>query len=178
MGKTEHLITEDDLKTRRLIYNIIHNKPGIHFRELERETKLASGTLQYHLHVMIKSGLITEIKDGNYTRYYTTDVSLTPWDKKVLGALQRELRRGIILFILENPDCEHRDIVRRFKVSAPTITYHIKALLKDNILESYGDTRMQKYRVKNPNRVVNLLLIYRHSFIDSMIDAFLDAWFK
>jgi DNA-binding transcriptional ArsR family regulator len=84
----------------------------------------------------------------------------------------------MILFILEHPGCENREIARRFVVSAPTITYHLKRLLAAGVVKAEGDTRMQRYSLVDRTRAVEVMLAYRKSFVDSMIDAFLDGWLK
>jgi predicted transcriptional regulator len=168
----------NDIISRKKMYGIIYGRPGIHFRELERETGFASGTVQYHLGEMVRSGLLTEVKEGHYTRYYIAQMPLSPQDKKLMSALRRELPRGMILFILEHPGCENREIARRFVVSAPTITYHLKRLLAAGVVKAEGDTRMQRYSLVDRTRAVEVMLAYRKSFVDSMIDAFLDGWLK
>ena len=52
----------------------------------------------------------------------------------------------------------------------------LKRLVADGIVGSEGDTRMQKYFIKEPERVMELLVTFRTSFVDKMVDALLDAW--
>lgn len=168
----------DDIRSRRKIYRLIRETPGIHFRELLRETGFASGTLQYHLNEMVRSEILTESKDEHYTRYFIKESPLSISDKTILKQLRKELPRGIILFILQNPGCENRDLKRHFSVSSATISYHMKRLIRNSIIISEGDTRMQRYSVSEPGRVLELLLMFRSSFLDEMVDALLESWVR
>jgi predicted transcriptional regulator len=49
-----------DLETRKRIYTLIKNRPGIYLRELERETGFTIGQLTYHLPIMVKANLISQ----------------------------------------------------------------------------------------------------------------------
>lgn len=42
------------LETRRKIYNLILNYPGLHEREIARKLNLSLSTLDYHLHYLEK----------------------------------------------------------------------------------------------------------------------------
>ncbi|HLC76566.1 MAG TPA: winged helix-turn-helix transcriptional regulator, partial [archaeon] len=55
-----------DLEVRRRIYDCIVGSPGLHFREIQRRTNLATGSLDYHLHFLHKNGIIRTERDKNY----------------------------------------------------------------------------------------------------------------
>ncbi|MBI4174683.1 MAG: transcriptional regulator, partial [Candidatus Aenigmarchaeota archaeon] len=59
-----------NLEARRQIYNVIVESPGLHFREIQRRTALATGSLDYHIHFLHKNGMIRTERDKNYVRYY------------------------------------------------------------------------------------------------------------
>ena len=42
------------LTPRDKIYSIIVQNPGLHFREIQRRTNIATGALQYHLEYLKK----------------------------------------------------------------------------------------------------------------------------
>jgi len=49
--------------TRVQIYNFITNNPGINFRGICNSLTLPIGVVQYHLAVLMKSGLVSNCKD-------------------------------------------------------------------------------------------------------------------
>ncbi|MCK4365849.1 MAG: winged helix-turn-helix transcriptional regulator [Thermoplasmatales archaeon] len=50
-----------ELETRRQIYNIILENPGLHLRELSRRTNLSFGGLRHHLNYF---GIMILLKGG------------------------------------------------------------------------------------------------------------------
>ncbi len=59
-----------ELETRKKIYTLIKNRPGIYLRELERETGFTMGQLTYHLSLLVKANLIKEEIAGRFRRFY------------------------------------------------------------------------------------------------------------
>lgn len=51
-----------EVGTRRRIYELIRDAPGIHMRELERRMGLMIGNLQYHLHYLEKTQFGISVK--------------------------------------------------------------------------------------------------------------------
>ncbi len=82
----------------------------------------------------------------------------------------------MILYLMENPGSENRDLTRHFTVSSATISYHLKRLSMDEVIVSSGDTRMQRYSIKEPDRVIELILAFRSSFVDRVIDMLIESW--
>ena len=64
-----------ELEKRREIFDIVRKNSGCHFREIERRSKIAHGTLKYHLGFLARHGLIVEKKDGNNVRYFSKSLS-------------------------------------------------------------------------------------------------------
>ena len=56
--------------TRTQIYNYIEGNPGIQFRGICSALSLPVGLAQYHLGVLIKSGIVSFIRDGKYKRFF------------------------------------------------------------------------------------------------------------
>lgn len=59
-----------ELDTRRRIYRHLQKVPGAHMREIGRDLEIPMGTLEYHLHYLVKAGLLTTRQDARYTRYF------------------------------------------------------------------------------------------------------------
>jgi len=52
----------ENLDTRKRLIALIRDQPGIHFRELHRQSGLAMGELEYHLGILEKMEIITKKK--------------------------------------------------------------------------------------------------------------------
>ena len=96
------MITKNDvlnLKTRRKIYYLIHEHPGLHLREISRKTNISFGGLRYHLDFLLKKELIVTKSNGRYIRYYAPH-KIGKKDQELLEILRQEIPRKIILLLL------------------------------------------------------------------------------
>lgn len=87
------------LETRRQIYNIILENPGLHLRGLSRRTNLSFGGLRHHLNYLKKQEYIVTKSDPRYTRYYVSK-KVGKKDKELLNLLRQEVPRKIVLLLI------------------------------------------------------------------------------
>ena len=87
------------LKARKIIYNYILERPGLHFRELSRELKIPKSTLEYHLSYLKKLELIKAKSNGRYHRYYAMK-QVGRIDKEILNVLRQEVPLKIVILLL------------------------------------------------------------------------------
>ncbi len=167
-----------DLETRKTLYELIRKNPGLHYRELERRSGLVSGTLEYHLQYLEERQLIAADARKGFTRYFVKKAQLTSHDKQIIGYLRQELPRGIILFLIQHRDSNQRTIAEHFDVSRPTISYHIRSMENAGVVESERRGRSKHYRILDTQRVVDLLLCFRQSFVDVLVDSFFEFWYR
>ncbi|RTZ59296.1 MAG: hypothetical protein DSZ32_05500 [Gammaproteobacteria bacterium] len=93
-------------------------------------------------------------------------------DKKYLAMLRQEIPRLIVLHLLMHPDSSHGELRPHFMISPSTLSYHLKKLVDAGILVKESG----KYRVKDEDRVAKVLITYRQTFMDAMVDAFIRFW--
>ncbi len=167
---------EFDLETRRKIYELIKKSPGIHFREIERRLKIAVGNLQYHLRYLEKKNLIRSDQDGEYIRYFPKDCQLDDVDKKILSFLRRRTSRRILVYLLNNPNANNKDVSKAVRLSPSTISWHLNKLVEAGIVEKRKEGRESYFEVKDPERIVKLLITYKESFLDRLVEGFVEAW--
>jgi len=88
-----------ELETRRQIYNLILEYPGLHFREITRKINLSTGNVRYHLNYLIKSDFLVTKTDKRYTRYYASN-KIGRKDKNMMNLLRQVVPRKIVLLLL------------------------------------------------------------------------------
>ena len=96
------------LDVRRKIYEIVEQSPGLHFREIQRRSGLAVGSLQYHLDYLQKHHILRTQNEGKFVRYYAVRGpqveeanDQTQAGQKTMAFLRHESTRKIILFLLK-----------------------------------------------------------------------------
>ena len=155
---------------RRRIYTYIKANPGIHFRKMQRDLSLAVGQLDFHLNSLIKNELIVKETAGGNARYYVRD-RFSREEKVMMSALRRDIPRGIVLHLLENPDDTPSRILRYFKFTNATLSYHLRRLEKAGVLEAEMIGRERHYRVRDPELVNLLLISYSTTLVDTIVDG-------
>ena len=167
---------EFELETRKRVYDQIRKSPGIHFRELERRLELVVGSLQYHIHYLEKKNLIRAQTDGDYVRYFARDMSLNEIDRKILSLLRRSGCRHILIQLLNNPDLNNKQLSQALGLSASTISWNLNILIEAGIIERKKIGRTSNFIIVDPSAVCKLLICYKESFLDALVDGFIEMW--
>lgn len=164
-----------ELDTRKRIYEYLQGKPGAHMREIGREVEIPMGTLEYHLHYLVKADLLVTRQDGRYTRYFATG-ELSRREKDVLAVLRQKVPRQVAAHLLLEPGSSHGQLLTKFELSASTLSFHIKKLLRDDIVRQEKSGRENLYTVNEPELIARVLITHQASFFDNVIDRFADVW--
>jgi len=165
-----------ELPTRKKLYREIKKAPGIHFRELKRRTGFAIGALQYHLDVMEKASLVRKHKQGKFIRYFLVQGEHSESEKITLSLLREESVRKIMLLLIEKKRATNRQLARFLDLAPSTISFHVQKLLKAGIVEKRRTPKRTFFVLLNPNESKALLINYRKSFLDSLVDSFVEMW--
>lgn len=167
---------ELELETRKRIYDQIKKAPGVHFRELQRRLELEVGNLQYHIHYLEKRNLIKASNDGNYVRYFVRDRSLNETERKILSLLRRSSCRHILIQLLNNPNLNNKELSKAVDLSPSTISWNLNKLVEAGIIERTKTGRISTFAVVDPLTVHELLICYKESFLDTLVDGFIEMW--
>jgi predicted transcriptional regulator len=165
------------LSRRRTIFTHISKNPGTYLREMERELSLSVGDLQYHLYQLEKAGLISPHEEGREKRYFVKE-EVAPMDRKVLSIIKMKTPRRIVIFLMLNPDSSFREILAEFKFTKGALSFHLKRLIKAEIVVKGKRENESIYRVTDEERIGQVLITYKSSIIDEALDGFIDVWTK
>ena len=163
------------LETRKKIFELIEKRPGLHKREIARAMGMSLSTIDYHLHHMEKKGLVEARLDGKYKRYFIRKEGKKE-DKRIFSMLRQEVPRRILLFLISHPKAIHKEICEHIGKAPSTISFHMKKLIKEGLVEEIAMGKEKAYVVKDEEKVIDLLITYRESFVDRAVDRFIDAW--
>ena len=163
------------LDTRRKIYKTIESSPGLHFREIQRRTGMAIGSLQYHLEQLEKKNLIRAQKETKFIRYYAVRQTLIA-DKNLISLLRQDSVRKIVIFLLENKAVNNQKLSKAIGLSPSTTSWHMEKLLSTGVAEKRKRGRKTFFKISNPGEVASILVGYKKSFIDELVDNFAEVW--
>jgi predicted transcriptional regulator len=166
-----------ELDTRKRIYSLIESTPGVHFREISRRLEIPMGVVEYHLHFLLKKDMIIARKEGRYKRYYT-EGKVGSRDKRVLAFLRKDVPRKILMYLMLEPGSRHRDLKDELKISGSTLTFHLKKMIKKEVVKEEESDGSKRFYVVDPEAVSRTLISYKRSFMDDLVDSFTETWME
>lgn len=169
------------LDVRRKIYEIIEQSPGLHFREIQRRSTLAVGSLQYHLDYLQKHHIIRTQAEGKFVRYYAvrgvqvhTEADAAQHGQKTMAFLRHESTRKIILFLLKENRANNERIAQEINLSPSTTSWHLDKLVENGVLRREREGRKTFFILIHPESARHLLVTFRQGFFDQAVDNFVD----
>lgn len=164
------------LSVRQRVYDAVRRFPGIHVRELERQTGESATLCQYHLEKLVGEKFVEGHEQGGYLRYFPTSrgksASVTPQDQAILGLLRENVPLHIVLVLLDEEPLSHTEIVEKVSVAKSTVSYHLAKLAEGGIVDREPGTR--RLKLVDREHTYRLLLTYRPT--PTLIDAFAQLW--
>ncbi len=133
---------------RRYLYRTIQERPGLHFRELQRASGYGNGALLYSLRILASSKLIrSEAVQGRRHYYAVASVEFHEQDALLHGLRARRLARVLAPF-QDSDEILRRDLVRHMEdigESRATAYRLVKRLTEAQVLE--GESALQLKRI-------------------------------
>ncbi|MFA5945006.1 MAG: hypothetical protein WC876_11145 [Candidatus Thermoplasmatota archaeon] len=170
-----------DLAARRTVYGVIEAFPGLHLSEVARQAGLAPNHAKYHVLYLERHGLVSASEEGGLLRCFPRiegrlgpQEAIQAQDKTILAVLRQAVPLHATLLLLDRGEATHGDLDAVIPVSRTTLHYHMGKLEAARIVEGRREGRTRVYRLREPDRVLGLLLRYRPP--DALVQGFLEAW--
>ncbi len=151
---------------REAVISAMRSNPGIHFRELQRKTRIATGQIQYHLYQLEKSGLISVKDDGKLKRYFLID-STGFEERKLILYLRSNNTRSILYKLMLEGESALPVLVGKGR-SSKKFEDVITLLKNDQIVGVDRKDGIEYISLKNPAQILEIMKKYKQSFIDSL----------
>jgi len=165
-----------ELDTRKNIYEIVRENPGLHFREIKRKTGLAIGSLQYHLGYLEKHSVLKSKKDGRFVRYYTLRNYSEEEKPDEFAILRNKAMKKIVLFLIHSKRATLPKVAANINLSLPTTSIYLKKLTIKGIVRRKRWRGKINFSLIDDRRLKEVLTEYKASFIDSLVDEFVKIW--
>ncbi len=162
------------LKSRRTIFGHISSNPGTYLREMETALGLSVGDLQYHLGQLEKAKLVTTHDDGKRKGYFVAS-EVQYFDRKLISTIRLRTPRRILIFLLTHPDSSFTEILANFTFTKGALSFHMKRLVGSGMVMKNRREAESIYRVAEPERVGGMLVAYRASIADDVLDGVVDV---
>ena len=169
-GAEESLV----LTPRDKIYSTIVKNPGLHFREIQRRTGIATGAMQYHIDYLKKKHVIVEEKEGKFSRFYSIDSDVK--ETKLMNLLRQDSVRKIVIFLIQRRHASLNRISKEINLRISTTSFHLQKLIVAGVVAQRDMKGKIYFYLKNKESVLNLIINYKESFLDSVVDSFVELW--
>lgn len=153
----------------------------MHLSEVARQCGLETNHAKYHLAALERHGLVSSRIEGSMQVFFPRregpvgpQESVAAEDKPVLALLRQPVPLHAVLVLLDRGECGHADLDEAIPVSRTTLHYHMGKLERGGVVESWRDGRERRYRLKDGDRLLALLVRYRPP--DRLVSGFLEAW--
>jgi predicted transcriptional regulator len=130
---------------RKDLVDFIRMHPGLHFRSIMRGTGINRGTLYYHLNQLKSLRMVTEVKDGGFTRYFLRMNGFSPLEQKIITHSDNLIRYRIIITLKDHPAIAKTELQKIVGISGPSLWYHMHLLVADKIACPEPDGRRIHY---------------------------------
>ncbi|MEA3198765.1 MAG: hypothetical protein QOE90_193 [Thermoplasmata archaeon] len=162
-----------ELETRRRLYAYVRAHPGSYLREIQRGVAMSMGALEYHLGHLERAGLL-RVETQENKRYFAADVAAA--DARLFTILRQAIPRCIVIALLESGPASHQDLMLATGLRSSTLSYHARKLADAGLVARERAGRETRYRLAEADRVARLLVEYRASFVDRVVDAFVEGF--
>lgn len=148
------------------ILQTVEQNPGMHFREIQRQTGCSSTTLNHHLNSLN----LKERKIHGYRRFYPENISE---DLEVpLAALNHEVR-GLMLYKMQQ-GIRQKELSEEIGKSKSTVSTHLKVMKEDGLIEEKTEGRS---KILYPSRdALKALNSYASQMLDDTSESFIEMW--
>jgi predicted transcriptional regulator len=124
--------------TRTQIYNYIQSNPGVQFRGICAALSLPVGLAQYHLGVLIKSELVSFIRDGRYKRFFLSK-KFSRKQMLTISLLRHETAKRILEALLNKKQLSHGELAGEVSITSQALTWQMKRLGKTEFITQAND---------------------------------------
>lgn len=140
------------LGNRRRIVDHVADHPGIHLRQIVRDLGLALGTVEHHLHLLVRHGLLERHRLQGQTGYFLAGAT-SPDERLLSSVLRHDGPRRILRALAADADLDAAALARRLGLSKATTAHHVKRLLAAGLLERLRLGRHHLLRLADPEAI-------------------------
>lgn len=132
-----------DNEYRDKILGLIIDNPGIHYKELLRQSGTSASNLAWHLDILETYKIIHKQRVGHYLIYYPY-LDKNPFAKFNYKIAKSKATLDIFQIIGDNPGIYQSQISKRMEIDHKTVKYHIDKLIEAELIYSLKHGRKNR----------------------------------
>jgi predicted transcriptional regulator len=155
--------------TAERILQFIQQNPGCHLRKIKVMTHISLGTAQYHLDRLEKMGRVTSTRLGFYKHYFPVGI-FHENEKEILKVLGQETTREILMLIIELQAPTQTDIVNSVGISAASVNWHLRHLIKFKLVEEVKEGKYKRYQLRDRELSSKYIIVLMRNYYPNIWD--------
>lgn len=167
-----------ELGPRKTVYDAVVRNPGVHLREIERLTALPLGVVRHHLDRMQRDGLVFSRQDRHFKRFFSSSKLPANTPTEIFEALRQDGPRMIVLHLLNSPGSTHGSMADVLGIPASTLSTYLSMLLRKKVIRRERLDRRNLYFIRDEEGVAKVLMVYRSSFFDPLVDQAISRYLE
>lgn len=124
--------------TRLQIFDYINQNPGVQFRAIASALCLPVGLAEYHLGVLVRSGLVSFVRDGRYKRFFVAK-RFSRREMLAICLLRHKTARRIVEALLRKGWLSHCRLADEVSISSQALTWQMKTLRSTEFVLQVND---------------------------------------
>ena len=153
---------------KQQVLEIIQKTPGIRFNQIMKVSNIRNGTLSHYVKRLSDEESINLERTPRVTRLYP--IGIKKDDAKICKYLTMPTQKKLLLFLLKQETATSIEIRRFLDKSPSVVSVNLNELFKAKIINKKYDIPSNKYSIKNPKQVKQILSKYYPELI-GMISA-------
>ena len=125
---------------------------------------------------MEKRNIISALKDEQFVRYFVRNRKLDYNGRKIMSFLRKKACRHLLMNLIENPGMTNKDLASAICLSPSTASWHLNKLVAVGLVKKTVRGRESNFEVIDPENIAELIITYRGSFFDKLLDNFIEMW--
>jgi len=151
-----------------------------------RSLNISASTMRYHINYLEKRNFLSIELENGYSRYFVSE-KIGKNDKKLFNILRETVPSNIILYLCLFSDSSQANMIKFAKKwkkhpskigyylnkHHTTLGFHLKKLIKEDVVESHKFRNEVRYRLKNSEDIFDLIIRYNKSILADAFGRFL-----
>jgi DNA-binding MarR family transcriptional regulator len=122
-------------ETRNGIFELLNDKPGLHLRAIADELDLSTTNVLWHLRKLEDADLVRGKKLEGYKVFYPVEGGQDSKREAMASAvLRNDNAQAVLEYVATEPGAHQRQIARALDVNHGTVRWHLRKMLKTDLL--------------------------------------------
>lgn len=134
-----------DHESRKILYSLIINNPGLELKSLADLSGLNEHTLKYHVDQIVDAGLVSVCQAGNNNHYFENHGTYSIEEQQLMSRFHHRGPGKILSAVQDNPGVSRGELASILGISGPVVSRSMQQLIKEGLIRQETDGKYRRY---------------------------------